>query len=237
MNWVDLVILAVIIGLGIVGMVNGFILSIFRIASFLISAIVSARFYPLVAGILIKTPIYGNIHEWFLEMIKKQLPFANAQVKQVAADQVLNGLNLPGFLKDSILKQLPDPSALVGTAWIQETVSTALTMMVINIISVLVLFTLIRVILYFVRVILQKVARLPLFKQIDKFGGFAFGAVEGLLSLYIISAFLLIFQAAAQFKELFAAIDRSQIGSFIYHNNFIILWITANGSSFFKGML
>ena len=111
MNWVDLLVLGIIIGFGIIGLINGFIFSIFKVVSFFLSIIISIKFYPIVADFFMKTPLYTYIQESILKNLllqKLQSPEANAEIKKAAADKIINSLNLPGFLKGSLIDQIPD---------------------------------------------------------------------------------------------------------------------------------
>ena len=76
-----------------------------------------------------------------------------------------------------------------------------------------------------IKFVLQGIAKLPVFKQIDKLGGFALGAVEGLLTVYIVGAVLMLFSAAPYFKPVFESIEASIVAKFFYQNNFIINWM------------
>jgi len=106
-----------------------------------------------------------------------------------------------------------------------DAISGELAKVVIDIMSLVLLYILIRLALVFVRTILQGIARLPVFKQMDKLGGFAFGAVEGLMTVYIIFAIIMLFNAAPQFKPVFETVDSSTLARFFYQNNFIIEWM------------
>jgi len=75
------------------------------------------------------------------------------------------------------------------------------------------------------RVILQGIARLPLFKQMDKLGGFAFGSLEGLFTIHVIFAVAMLFGASPQFNGFFEAVRGSMIARYFYENNVIINWM------------
>jgi len=229
MNWIDIVVIAVIAAFGIIGLTKGFVFSIFRLASFFVSVIISIKFYPKVAAILMKTSLYASIRSSFLKSLMKQkealIPGAGGQAKQAAAESVINHLRLPEFLKDSIIHKMPNPSELIGISRVMDLVSDELARIVISIISLVLLYLAVRIALVFVRFILQGIAKLPVFRQMDKLGGFAFGAVEGLLTIYILCAVLMLLNTAPWFKPVFEAIGNSSIASFFYQDNFIINWM------------
>lgn len=225
MNWGDWAVLGIILAFAIIGMMNGFIMSVFRLASYFISIILSIKFYPVVSKFLLKTSLYTSIKASILHNLLRQTPKADSQVKQAAADSIINSLQLPGFMKGTLISHMPSPSKLVDVTKIMDTISGELAKMVIDIISLILLYILIRIALIFLKFILQGIAKLPLFRQIDKLGGFGLGAVEGLLTIYVLFAVLMLFNASPQFKNIFETIDNSLIARFFYQHNFIIDWM------------
>ena len=100
MNLSDFVVLVIILGFGLMGLKMGFILSIFKIASYFVSIWISLKFYPKVAEILMKTQIFENIKNSIFNNLLKQgalISQAGEQVKQAAANTVVERLPLPEF--------------------------------------------------------------------------------------------------------------------------------------------
>lgn len=226
MNWSDLLVLGIILVFGIIGLSKGFIFSIFRLASFFMSLILSIKLYPVVAKFLTGTSLYTVIKQSIFKslMLQQQIqsPAVDQQVKEAGAKAVVDNLHLPGFMKDMIKDSLPNATSLIDVSRIMDLVSDKLATLTIEIISVVLLYIFIRVALTFARVILQGLAKLPVFKQCDKLGGFAFGAVEGLLTVYVLLAVVMLFNTAPQFKGLFEAMDSSILAKYFYENNFIM---------------
>lgn len=230
MNWSDLLVIAIILGFGFIGIKNGFIFSIFKLVSFFVAAMVSVKCYPILANIIDKTPIFGNIKSGILKNLLLQQEAQSGVVNQgaqSAAGSVVDGLKLPGFLKEAIKGQLAKENVtkLVDMSAIMDKVSDVLTHVVVDILSLVLLYILIRIALIFLRFILQGVAKLPVFKQMDKLGGFAFGAVEGLLTVYIVFAISMLFMSSPAFKGFSNAVETSTIAKVFYQNNFIVDWM------------
>lgn len=228
MNWTDFLVIAIIGVFGLIGLKNGFIYSMFRLFSFFLSSLLAVKFYPMVSKILMKTVLFANIKGSIyknLMLQQTQVAKVDSQAKEVAATAIIDNLQLPGFMKGSLASHIPNPSKLLDIGQIMDTLSGELAKMVIDILALIVLYILIRVGLVFLRFILQGLAKLPLFKQLDKLGGFSFGAVEGLLTIYILFAFVMLFNASPSFKGVYQAIDGSMLAKFFYQNNFIINWM------------
>jgi len=234
MNWSDLLVVSIILIFGLIGIKKGFIYSVFKLVSFFVAAIASVRFYPAVSNILDKTFIFTNIKSGILKNLLNQKDASSDVVNQGAQNAigtVVDGLKIPGFLKDAIKEQLSKENiiGLLDVSAIMEKISDVLTHFVIDILSLLILYIAIRIGLIFLRIVLQGVAKLPVFKQMDKLGGFAFGAVEGLLTVYIVFAFLMLFVSAPAFKDFFDAVETSAIAKFFYQNNVIVDWMFPSG--------
>lgn len=233
MNWSDLLVIAIIGGFVILGMMNGFIMSIFRLASFFISTILAVKCYPVVAGILMKSTIYISIKSSIAKNLilqqQAQAPQINEQAKSMAADAMVNQLKLPGFMKGVIKGQIPNPTDILPMDRIVDMVSDQLAKLAVDIISLLVIFILVRVGMVFLKFVLAGVAKLPIFRQMDKLGGIAFGAVEGLLMVYIVFAVAMLLNSMQQFEGFFKAVDSSLIAKFFYQHNFIIDWMFPKG--------
>ena len=234
MNWSDLVVVAIIVIFGFVGIKNGFIYSIFKLVSFFVASILAVKFYPLLSNIIDKTSIFTNIKSGILKNLLLQKEAQAGIVNhgaQTAVGSVVDGLKLPEYLKEAIKGQLAKENivGLLDLSAIMDKISDTLTHVVIDILSLLLLYILIRIGLIFLRFILQGIAKLPLFKQMDKLGGFAFGAIEGLLTVYIIFAFLMLFVSTPAFKGFFEAVETSTIAKFFYQNNLIMDWMFSKG--------
>lgn len=234
MNWSDLLVIAIIVFFGFIGIKNGFIYSIFKLVSFFVASILSVKFYPLLSNIIDKTFIFTNIKSGILKNLLLQKEAQSGIVNQGAqnaAGAVVDGLKLPGFLKEAIKGQLAKENVmnLLDLSAIMDKISDIMTHIVIDILSLLLLYIAIRIGLIFLRFILQEIAKLPVFKQMDKLGGFAFGAVEGLLTVYIVFAFLMLFASTPAFKGFFEAVETSAFAKFFYQNNLIVDWMFPKG--------
>lgn len=229
MNWSDFLVLGVIIGFGIIGYNKGFIMSVFRLVSFFVAAVVSVKFYPLVAKILINTPIFDKIKVGIYKNLMLQQQTEGGAINtgmKVTAKSVVDNLKLPGFMKDMVSKHVVENvNKLVDLSQVMDKISDVLARMVIDILGLVVLYIVIRIGLIFLRFVLEGLSKLPVFKQIDKTGGFAMGAIEGLLTIYILFAVVMLFHSSPKFEGFFDAVENSYIAKFFYQNNFIVDWM------------
>lgn len=230
MNWSDYVVIAIIAIFAVVGLSKGFVMTIYKVISFFICIYASIKFYPVLAGILEKTPIYGSIKDSIVKNLllwgQKAAASTTAAVSGSAgAEAVMGPLPLPDFFKKTMLEKLPSPTELIDLNGIVNAVGNELTRMVIAVLSLIVLYIALRVVLSFAGIILKGVSKLPLFKQIDRLGGFILGALQGFLAIFIVCALLVLFNANPQFTEVFSNLDSSLFARWFYENNFIINWM------------
>ena len=230
MNWSDYVVIALIVVFAFVGLKNGFVMSVFKVLSFFICIYASIKFYPMLAGILEKTPIYGGIKDSIVKNLlllgQEASTSSTAAVSGAAGVEAIIGpLPLPGFFEKAIIDKLPAPSELIDIQGIVNAIGDELTKMVIAVISLIALYVILRVVLAFVGIILKGVSKLPLFKQVDKLGGFILGALQGFLAIYIVGALLVLFNSNPQFAMVFQNLDSSLFAGWFYENNFIINWM------------
>ena len=228
MNWSDYVVLGIVVVFAVIGMAKGFAFSVFKIASFFIAIIASIKLYPVVADFLAGTSLYGNIKKTIMDNLVSRYQSAvpvNGQVDGSTVESVVGGLSIPAFFKQSIVGKVPKPEEFIDIQGILNSMSDEITKVIVNILSLILLFLLIRIALFFAGLILKGLVRLPVLKQFDRFAGLAFGAAEGLLMVYILCAVLMLFSSAPQFQHIFATVDTSILAKTFYQNNIIVSWM------------
>lgn len=229
MNWIDFVVIGLIAVFAVVGLFKGFIMSIYKLVAFVVCIFASIKFSPVLAEIISKTSIY----DWIKNTIVRNLPligkeaFASSETVSGAsgAEALLGTLPLPGFFRKSLLGKLPSASELINTEGIVNAIGDELTKMVVSVLSLIVLYIVLRVILAFVGLLLKGISELPVFKQVNKLGGLILGALQGFLTIYILCAVLMLFNANPGFEPIFNDLGTSLFAREFYENNFIINWL------------
>ncbi len=225
MNWTDISVLVIIVVFTFIGLKNGFLYSVFRLLSYILSVVFAIKFYPVLSAMLQKTVIYANIKASVISGILKQQSADGVSLQERTAQSIVDGLKLPGFLKESILENIGKKDVL-GFQKITEAIGTEIATLVINILSMILIYLIIRFGLIFARVIIKTIAKLPVFKQLDRAGGLVLGAIEGIFIVYILCALLILFSAFPKFSSVIDNIQESSFASYFYQNNFIVSWIS-----------
>ncbi len=235
MNWSDYAVIALIVIFAFVGLYKGFVMSVYKVLTFFISIYASIKFYPAVAEVLAKTPIHGGIKDAIVKNLllwgqEAATSSAVAVSGAAGAEAIIGPLPLPDFFKRAILEKLQSTSGLINLQGIVNTIGDELTGMIIAVISLVIIFVGLRVVLAFAGIILKGISKLPLFKQVDKLGGFILGAFQGVLAIYVLCALLVLFNTNPQFAPVFSNLDSSLFAGDFYENNFIISWMFPSAS-------
>jgi uncharacterized membrane protein required for colicin V production len=209
----------------IIGLKNGFLYSVFRLFSYILSVVFAIKFYPILSSMLLKTVIYTNIKTAIVKGIVKQQSVSVSTGKGESAQAFIDKLKLPDFIKDSIIENVTKKD-IFGVQKILDAIGSEIATLVINILSVILIYVIIRFVLVFARVIIKTIAKLPVFKQLDKTGGLVLGAIEGIFVVYILCAVLILFSAFPKFSATIDNIEDSQFANYFYQNNFIVSWIS-----------
>ncbi|WP_313559336.1 CvpA family protein [Ruminiclostridium cellobioparum] len=225
MNWTDIGVLVIIVIFTAIGMRNGFLYSVFRLLSYILSVIFAIKFYPVLSAMLQKTVIYTNIKASIISGIVRQQSADGLSLQERTAQSIVDSLRLPGFIKEAIIENVGKKDVL-GFQKITEAVGSEIATLVINIMSMILIYLIIRFGLIFARVIIRTIAKLPVFKQLDKAGGFVLGAIEGIFMVYILCALLVLFSAFPKFSPVIDSVRTSQFASYFYQNNFIVSFLS-----------
>jgi len=227
MNWSDYVVLGIIGAFALAGLFKGFIMSAYRLVSYVVSIFLSIRLAPVLAGILEKSAVYGtvkgmivsNLKAWRLAVFKSgNLPDEGVK----GMEQVLGPMPMPDIFKSLMLRNLPSPSETTDTAGLMDTVGNELTGIIISILSLVIIYIVLRLVLALVGTLLRGISALPVFRQVNKLGGLLLGTLRGVLAVYVLFAVLMMFNSNLVLAPVFEAIESSRIASAFYGGNFII---------------
>jgi uncharacterized membrane protein required for colicin V production len=223
MNWTDITVLIVIAVFTFIGLKNGFLYTVFRLFSYILSVIFAIKFYPVLSDMLQKTAIYGSIKAAVIKGIVGSEDLS--AFKDGTTQTIVDGLKLPQFLKTSLVESITK-KGISGVQKIIDSVGSEIAALAINILSVILIYLIIRIALVFTRTLIKTISKLPVFRLLDKTGGLILGAVEGILVLYILCAILILCSAFPKFEPVIDSIENSMYANYFYQNNFIVGWIS-----------
>ena len=197
----DIVVIAIIALSTFIGYKQGLIKSAIKILSFFIAIIVALVLYKPVSSIIIKTtPIDDNIKN---AMIEKITPEGVKQDEEVEIPENI-GLKIIGEATNTI-----------------EQIADAFAVKLIEIVTILLIYIIVKIALKFVTALTDILTKLPLLKQANKAGGIVFGIIKGVILVYTILAVVYLISPLLS-KTVPENIDKSIITKTLYNNNIIL---------------
>ena len=181
-----------------IGYKLGLIKVAFGIVSFIIAILISLLLYKPISNIITNhTPIP--------EKIQTQIESRLSSEKKESTNFIDNYYNNAKNASAKIIAQ-------------------NITSTIINISSGLIVFLFVRIILLFLRISTDLIAKLPLIKQCNQVGGFLYGIIAGFLIVYLFFTVISILAPLINLSELLKIINSSIIGNIMYNNNIIFMF-------------
>ena len=118
---------------------------------------------------------------------------------------------------NNINKEIENATDEVKTNVIDETTKT-----VVYVGSAIVIFLAVKVVLLIVSLFTSQITKLPIIRQVDKIGGLAYGAIEGVVIVYAILAVISLTSVIWANNAVVMAIGKSTLGEMLYNNNIIL---------------
>lgn len=205
---VDLIIVAVMLLFIFLGYKKGLTGSLIKLLSFVIAIVLAVILYKPVGNVVIEnTTIDDNIRTSLNETFGVQ---ENKQEEK-------NEENVPSSIMNNINKEIENATDEVKTNVIDETTKT-----VVYVGSAIVIFLAVKVVLLIVSLFTSQITKLPIIRQVDKIGGLAYGAIEGIVIVYAILAVISLTSVIWANNAVVMSIAKSTLGEMLYNNNIIL---------------
>ena len=203
---VDLIIIAVVLLFIFLGYKKGLTGSLIKLLSFIIAIVVAFVLYkPVVNAVIENTVIDDNIRTTLKATLGVEDKTENTEE------------NVPSTIMDNINKEIENATDEVKANVIDHTTIT-----IVNIGSGIVIFLAVRVILVLISLFAKILTDLPVIKQVDKLGGLAYGAIEGIVIVYAVLAVISLTSVIWANNAVVTAIAKSSLGEMLYNNNIIL---------------
>lgn len=216
----DAIVLAVILGCGIVAWRKGFIRAAFGFLPML-AALIGTKFVsPYVSRFLRGTPVFGSLADSISESMGLDRLISESAMQ--TQTEIIEGMKLPGFLKEALLENNnPVIYQLLDVEKLQDYIAGFLANTCINILSVILAFLLIYIGVTIVLNALHLFSKLPVLSFFNHFMGFVVGSVKGMLFVWLGFVVLTFFQCRAVLAPVFDALEATFIAHVFYENNIL----------------
>jgi uncharacterized membrane protein required for colicin V production len=225
MNWLLLIVLAILIINALIGRKVGFIKTVFSLCSLVLALALTVWISPLVNNF-----IRGNekFYDSITSKVEKILPFAEEEAKANEQISLIEELKLPQSIKDSLIENNnSEVYKELSIHGFKAYVSNYLTGIIINALAFFITFLVILIILWVICFSLNLISKLPLLNQINKTAGLLAGLVHGLIVVWIFFILMTVFGTTELGQKGLAMVDESQVLSLIYNNNYLLSFVTS----------
>lgn len=229
-NWLDIGVLVVIGIFFLIGLSSGLIFSAFRILSMFIALFMSLSFYGklarLVYGTYAETVINAFIYDGFLSNPEVSAAQLELNVDGALA-AIVKMLRLPNGVAAAVFKK-PDSLEEVRRTNIFNNVdiigyfSAQCTKAVIALLSVIVAYVFVRAVIAIVKIFLDEVAALKIFRLFNYIGGPVLGLIDGIAAVYVALALIMIVNLVVQLDPVYNIIAESRFARGLYFNNLFL---------------
>ena len=225
MNTADMIVIAVLCVLALVGLKRGLILSVFSLGSYFLAIILAINLAKPVSELLKKTRLFSNIRTKVSEFIDGAISgFVNDTV-ETQIDGIVSSLNFSRSMQEKMdIQGIKDGAATTSAA--VESLSFRITDLILLVIAFVLVYIVAKIALHFISKILKETSKLPVIRSFDKLGGVIFGVLEAVLMIWIIFMVMFMFRASDFMKPVFDQINSSLIASALYKNNLLLMLVS-----------
>lgn len=201
---VDLIIIAIILLFTFLGYRRGLIKVAIKLCTFIIAIIVAFVLYKPISNVVIEnTGIDESIESAITDRILPEGASIDEEVE------------LSNDLPSVILENSENTVKGIATSFSNTIIETG---------CFLIIFIAVKIILKFVTVLADLIAKLPILKQFNALGGTIYGVLEGLFIVFVGFAIVSLIAPLLDISIL-EAINSSILGSIFYNNNIILNFI------------
>jgi len=221
-NLADIIVILILIINGFGAYRRGFIITVFRLTSLILTILLTYKFYPAISTFIRNST---GLYETLKNNISNSINM-DAITDQLLASQGtehIKALQLPDFIKDSLVENNNyEIYNILQVDNLKEYISGYLANICINVISAIGVFLLIFIILKTVESILDVITRLPVLKSINRMFGLVLGLCIGCIMIWVLCTCITFFYANPQFENITQIIETSKIAKVFYYNNIIL---------------
>lgn len=207
------ILIVLIIGLCIfAGYKKGLMKVLFKIVSFILALIIALILHGPISNFIINnTNIDENLETLIINNIdpNNEVIDENGQLKENSN----NSETIQEYITNSIVDVKEN---------VENAAARSIAITIINIAVLILILLITRIVLGVLNIIIDIVAKLPIIKQFNSAGGLIFGAVEGLIIVYVLLAICALIAPIFSDLQLINSINNSTLGKLMYDNNILL---------------
>ena len=227
MNYIPDLILVLVITLIIAfSMRKGFISISKSIVALVLTCVFLSSMQPMVLAFLKDSAVGRGIAEKVSENIssvyeKKDFAKDTKTSDEYTSEKICESLGFPDFVENSIKATVSGLREAEKN--VMDVVSDSVTVMILNVLSLIVLFLLVRLAVFVLVKLLELIFELPGLKAINKTLGAILGMVNALLIVFTVCAAVSLFAPADSRIVIEEAVNKTVLLKYFYENNMLML--------------
>lgn len=229
MNWLGIVILGIVI-LGIFkGFKRGIVRTAVSVCSLIVALILGQMLNPYISQFFIEqTPLYDTIREMCEDSISDTLEMKlNEQIGQAEQEELIQVLPLPEGLKTALLRSnnAEGYNRFLARTF-GEYLSSSIAHMIVDTISLLIIYALVSVVMKLVGGVLDRIFELPVLSLINRMGGAVFGGIQGIFIVWFVFLIFALFWNTGWSQQAVSMIQENELTKSLYDNNLLIQFLS-----------
>jgi len=233
LNALDFILIGILLLSAIIGFRRGLVLTVFRFVSFILALLIASRLYPIVSRFLRDSFIYENIRGRIAGaaniegVFQENIP--NPDINEaLRGREIINSLPLPQSMREMLYEgNTPDMFELLRVNTIEDYISGFFANIVINVISLVLVFILALVILHFIGKALKIVDRIPVINTFNRVGGLIVGALIGAGIVWLCVTVITMFFSVGASGTMYELMQGSALTRWLLDNGWLLDSITA----------
>lgn len=227
MNFIDLIILA-LLGIGfLIGYYKGFLNTVANAVSFIAAYLFALIFHGGLARLILSGTSFGDSLLYYTAGAEKlsDMTVANVDVADLSVEkikEVITTSGLPKPIETQMQHNITNQVFLKdGITTMSDYFNQTIINLTMSLICFLLIYFLVRVIVIFVIELIDRVWGLPVLKQHDSLFGGCFGILQGVMIAFIVFSAVPIFMSVLPLEAIDNMIQHSFLGRFFYNSNII----------------
>lgn len=229
MNWLCVIILAVLVLYILNGARRGMVRTAFSLAGIVLTLVLGYLFSPYITEFITeKTPVYDSIQKSceksITGLIEDKIEESTDRQEQ---ETFIMSLPVPRELQEILIKNNNEEGyhKLVAETF-GEYLSNSAAQLAVNVISLILTVLAVGIVIRILEGFLDGIFSLPVLSLLNRAGGALLGAVQGLLFVWIVFLVLMLFFDTGWSRTAVRLIQENEITGFLYNNNMLMRFIT-----------
>ncbi|MCL2572288.1 MAG: CvpA family protein [Defluviitaleaceae bacterium] len=233
MNTLDFIMIGILALCAFIGFRKGLVRTLYRFVSFALAIFLATRLQPVVARWLRDSFIYVNIRERIagatnMEGVFREYAPSPGISDVMRSSNMINALPVPQSMRESIYNaNTPDMFELLRVSTIEDFIAGFFANIVINVISLLVVFILVLLILHFVGKALKIVDMIPVVNSFNRGGGLIAGVLIGAGVVWIGLFIVIMFFSSGINETFYGLLQGSVLTRWLINNGWLYGRFTA----------